>query len=247
MTLRALSLDLDDTLWPVWPAIARAEDALHAWLGEHAPRCAERYPLPAMRALRDRVARENPHLAHDFSEQRRLSLIAALRDSGEHDSLAERAYEVFYAGRNQVDLYPDVPAALARLTARFPVAALTNGNADLGVIGLKTHFAFTLGAREHGRAKPDASIFHAVCERLGCAPHEVLHVGDDPELDVLGAQRAGLRSAWINRGGVSWPHVETPDVAVRDLAALADWIDLNFPACLGGPMQGSRRSANERQ
>ena len=30
--VRALSLDLDDTLWPIAPAIARTEARLHAWL-----------------------------------------------------------------------------------------------------------------------------------------------------------------------------------------------------------------------
>ncbi|HNJ46754.1 MAG TPA: HAD family hydrolase, partial [Ottowia sp.] len=38
--IRAITLDLDDTLWPVWPTIARAEDALRAWLHTRAPRTA---------------------------------------------------------------------------------------------------------------------------------------------------------------------------------------------------------------
>jgi HAD superfamily hydrolase (TIGR01549 family) len=226
LTLRALTLDLDDTLWPIWPAITRAEENLHLWLKQHAPRCAERYPVAAMRELRDRVARDNPHLAHDFSAQRKLSLATALRDSQEDEAHADAAFEIFVVGRNQVDLYPDVPQALARLAARFPIAALTNGNADLNRIGLHEHFEFQLGAREHGCAKPDPGIFLAACERLGCAPHEVLHIGDDPDLDVVGARRAGLRAAWINRNGLEWgyPH-DLPDIAVCDLGELADWLD----------------------
>ena len=31
-TIKAVTLDLDDTLWPVWPAIERAEKALENWL-----------------------------------------------------------------------------------------------------------------------------------------------------------------------------------------------------------------------
>jgi putative hydrolase of the HAD superfamily len=95
-------------------------------------------------------------------------------------------------------------------------------------------FRFQLGAREHGAAKPDASIFHAACERLGCAPGEVLHVGDDVEMDVVGAHRAGLRTCWLNRADAAcegaapraWPRDDVrPDLEFPSLAALADWLD----------------------
>src|SRR5260221_14020966 len=82
---RAITIDLDDTLWPIAPVIARAEAALHDWMLAHAPNAAARYPVAAMRALRDAVAEANPHLAHDFTAQRKISLARALTDSG-HDA-----------------------------------------------------------------------------------------------------------------------------------------------------------------
>ncbi|MBB5209631.1 HAD family hydrolase [Chiayiivirga flava] len=227
--IRALTLDLDDTLWPIWPAIERAEAALHAWLAQHAPATAARYPMHAMRELRDRIAAQNPELAHDFSAQRRLCLDHALRECDDDAACAQAAFDVFYAARNQVDLYEDTIEGLTRLAQRFPLAALTNGNADLRVIGLQQHFVFQLGAREHGAAKPDPGIFHAACARLQCTPDEVLHIGDDPELDVLGAHRAGLRTVWINRRDEPWPHPEQPDFIAPDLHALADWLDALQP------------------
>jgi len=42
-------------------------------------------------------------------------------------------------------------------------------------------------------------MFHEACRLAGAAPEEVLHIGDDPHLDVLGARRAGLQAAWIRR------------------------------------------------
>ncbi len=223
---RAITLDLDDTLWEIAPVIQRAESVLHEWLRMHAPRCAARYSIEQMRALRDAVAAANPHLAHDFTAQRTLSLAQALAEVDEDPSLADAAFEAFHAARNHVQLYPDVAGALPRLAARAPLAALTNGNADLKRIGLHASFVFALGAREHGAAKPDRGIFHAACERLGLEPHQVLHVGDDPELDVLGAHRAGLRTCWINRRGALWPHAEaSPDLDLAHLDALADWLD----------------------
>ena len=231
--VHAITLDLDDTLWPIAPLIGKAESALDAWLQRHAPRTAARWPQPAMRALRDRIAREHPHLAHDFTTQRLLSLREALREAGDDESLADGAFEAFFAARCDVVHYDDTIVALERLAARVPLAALSNGNACLQRIGLMHLFAFQLGAREHGAAKPDASIFHATCARLGVAPAHVLHVGDDIEMDVLGAHDAGLRSCWLARDDHAhaprdWPHAHArPDLTVTTLTALADWLDAN--------------------
>jgi len=223
---RAITLDLDDTLWPIAPVIERAEVALHEWMLAHAPNTAARYPVVEMRALRDAVAQANPQLAHDFTAQRKLSLAHALTEGGHDPDLAEAAFTAFHVARNRVDLYPDVAHALTRLAAHAPLAALTNGNADLVQIGLHQCFVFALGAREHGIGKPDVGIFHAACTRLGIAPHDTLHVGDDPDLDIVGAARAGLRTCWINRRNETWMHAELrPDLVFQDLGALADWLD----------------------
>jgi FMN hydrolase / 5-amino-6-(5-phospho-D-ribitylamino)uracil phosphatase len=228
---RAITLDLDDTLWPIAPAIRAAEDALADWLATHAPDVARRWPVAAMRALRERIAAERADLAHDYSAQRRLSLAHVLADCGCDPALAAPAFDAFFAARNRVECYPDAIGALERLSARAPVAALTNGNADLAVIGLSRHFSFALSAREHGKPKPSRCIYLAACGRLGLAPHEVLHVGDDVELDVVGAARAGLATCWINRpagdaGARAWPRSDMrPDLEFSTLAALADWLD----------------------
>ncbi|WP_342316793.1 HAD-IA family hydrolase [Lysobacter sp. FW306-1B-D06B] len=224
--VRAITLDLDDTLWPFAPIGARVERVLHDWLTTHCPRTAQRFPIEAMRELRERIYFERPDLAHDFSLLRKLSLVRAMELAGDDPLHADAAFEAFYDERNRVEFYDDSLDALARLAARVPLAAISNGNADLARVGIGTHFVFQLGAREHGTPKPAASIFHAACERFPLAPADVLHVGDDIEMDVLGAQRAGLRSCWINRTGAHWPHADVrPDLEFTTLAGLADWLD----------------------
>jgi len=224
--IRAITLDLDDTLWPIAPAIDRAEAALETWLATNAPRTLARWPLPARRALRDAVDAEHPHLAHDFTRQRLITLERMLRDAGDDVALVDAAFEAYFAARCEVEHYPDSVPALERLAARLPLAALSNGNACLTRIGLIHLFRFQLGAREHGIGKPDASIFHAACAQLGVEPRAVLHVGDDVELDVVGAHRAGLRTCWINREGLAWPREDIrPDLVFDSLAGLADWLD----------------------
>ncbi|QDW66988.1 HAD family hydrolase [Luteimonas granuli] len=244
-TVRAITLDLDDTVWPFAPIGARIERVLDAWMRTHSPATADMFPVEAMRALRARVSAENPALAHDMSALRRLTLEAALRESGGDVALVDAAYDAFFAERNRVECYPDAIHALERISARLPVAALSNGNADLARIGLDHLFTVQLSACSFGAAKPDPAIFLAACTRLDVPPAQVLHVGDHPEADVAGAARAGLRSCWINRAGddgrrAEWRHAEVvPDLHFDSLAALADWLDA-APAAPGDRLRSSR-------
>ncbi len=219
--IRAISLDLDDTLWPISPLIERAEAALHAYLDRHCPRTAAAYPVPRMRALREQVAREHPQLAHDFTQQRLICLARALAESGEDAHHAQAAFEALYRERNRVVFYADTLSALDALGARFPLAALTNGNADLERIGIRSRFAVVVAAREMGVAKPERTIFEHTARQLGVALDEVLHVGDDPYLDVEGAARSGMRTCWVNRGAAAWPtDLPRPDLEVASLGML---------------------------
>ena len=226
-SLLAISLDLDDTLWPVWPAIVRAERRLHEWLVLQAPATARRHDTAGLRALRDRVGLEHPERQHDLTWLRLESLRRALRDAGDDPALAEPAFEVFFDERQRVELFDDVRPALERLAARYPLVALTNGNADLRRIGLAPLFREVVTAREFGVGKPDPRIFAAACERIGAAPERVLHVGDDLVLDVQGALQAGLRAAWVVRPEIHPQPPSAPEsvhAVVRELGALADML-----------------------
>lgn len=219
--IRAISLDLDDTLWPIWPVIDRAEHELFGFLEKHAADAMRDMSIERLRAVRDRLWLEHPQHAHDYSTLRRLSLRAVLEPHGYGPETVEAAFEVFYAARNRVTLYPDAGPALEELASRFALVSLTNGNADLGRIGLKHHFGAEFSAKSLGVAKPDPRCFMAVAESLGLPSAAIAHVGDDPLLDVEGARRAGMLAVWINRRGESWPHAEPPDLEITTLSELA--------------------------
>ena len=235
MRILAISLDLDDTLWPVEPAILAAETHLDDWLKQHHSAVAAAWPIDALRALREQVAADRPDLAHDFTTQRMLTLERAFAVCGIGDQHVDAAFEVYYAARNRVDCYDDARPALEAIAMRLPLISISNGNADLERIGLRQYFRHCISARECGVAKPAAAIFHDACARLGLAPENVLHVGDDPLLDVIGAHDAGLRTAWLNRSCGLWPErtaaagaerpVIVPDIELRDLGELARWIE----------------------
>jgi putative hydrolase of the HAD superfamily len=88
--------------------------------------------------------------------------------------------------------------------------AVSNGNADIHRVGLGDYFVGHVGAREVGVAKPHPGIYHQAVARARAQAHEVMHVGDDPVLDVVAARRAGLGAAWLNRHGRAWDEAAAP-------------------------------------
>jgi 2-haloalkanoic acid dehalogenase type II len=221
--VRAVAFDLDNTLWDVGPVIERAELRLHEWLNEHCPRIPERVSMEEMRAARESLAREEPHNAHDFTYLRVASLSRYARECGYDEEVALRAFEVFFAARNDLELFPDVRPALERLRSRFSLATLSNGNADLARIGLAEIFVLSLNARQIGVGKPHPRCFERLATELRLEPHQILYVGDDPVLDVEAARTAGLPTAWINRFALQWPSEIAPaDLAITDFTALAE-------------------------
>jgi len=200
-----LSLDLDDTLWPVAPVIARAESELFEWLSRRHPQAVRDHGIESMRKLRARVAERFPERLHDLTFLRRQALAEQFAASGYDESLADEALAVFLAARNRVELYSDVRPALDRLRRRYRLFALSNGNADLVRCGLAGYFEGHVTARAAGAAKPDARMFAMLLASAEVTAEQVLHVGDDPLADVVGAQRAGIRAVWLNREAREWP------------------------------------------
>jgi 2-haloalkanoic acid dehalogenase type II len=225
--IRAITLDLDDTLWPSAPTLTRAEQRAHAWLAGHAPVVAAMWPIEQLRALRLSIFSEHPELQHDFLRIRRMAMHTAFERAGLSGAAAheliEQVLDVFMTARNQVDLYPEVRDCLARLARRYALASLTNGNADVVRIGIGHYFNAAISAHAHGTSKPDPALFHIACRELACDPDEVVHVGDDIELDVRGARAAGLHVIWMNRTGAVWQDGDVP-VAVNDLLGLERWL-----------------------
>lgn len=220
--VRGITIDLDDTLWPIWPTIERAERVLAAWLAEHAPAAAALAgSAAALREVRNHIQTTRPDLHHDLSALRRESIRLVLERAGDNPALAEPAFEVFFAERQRVELFDDALPALEWLAARYPVVALSNGNADVHRVGLGRHFRAALSAREFGVGKPDPRIFHAGAQAAGAEPQHILHVGDDIHLDGVGGLRAGVQVAWVNRDDQPWPaDAPAPHVAVPDLLSL---------------------------
>jgi FMN hydrolase / 5-amino-6-(5-phospho-D-ribitylamino)uracil phosphatase len=214
-----LSFDLDDTLWPVGPVISGAEHAMFAWLRARYPQTVNGRDIESLRAQRAQVAERFPEHGHDLTFLRHRALKDLFTAAGHAESLADDALEVFFSARNRVEFYDDVRPALKRLQSRYRLFALSNGNADLQRCGVADLFAGHITAAAAGCAKPDPRIFAHLAQAAGVDAHQVLHIGDDPLADVVGATRAGMQAVWINRDGREWPAAyAAPARTIRSLA-----------------------------
>lgn len=220
MLIKAITFDLDDTLWEIWPVVERAEQRLHDWLAIHYPQIPQRFTPLELRNLSEEIVTARPEIAHDRTQLRKEALWLAAQRSDCTAFDVEAAFAVFYAARNAVELFADVRPALERLARRYTLASLSNGNADVRLIGLDDVFRFSFNAIDAGAAKPDPRLFRMACSQLEARPDQIVHVGDDPEHDVQGAAGVGFRTVWLNRTGRDWPGGPRADAEISDLAAL---------------------------
>jgi FMN hydrolase / 5-amino-6-(5-phospho-D-ribitylamino)uracil phosphatase len=217
----AICFDLDNTLWQVEPVLIRAERILADWLQTRYPRIPERFPAAEVLQMRAALLHDEPHQAHDLSYLRRETLARCALAVGYERDMAHEAFAVWHAARNQVEPFTEVIPALEKLKARFRLATLSNGNADLAVIGMAHHFEVMLSAGALGCAKPDPRAYEGLADALTLNPAEILFVGDEPHADVVGPRTAGMQTVWVNRGGVVWPTaLPAADASITDLDGL---------------------------
>lgn len=219
--IKAITFDLDDTLWAIWPVVERAEKRLHDWLAGHYPRIPAQFTPLQLRELCDEIAATHPDIAHDRTQLRKDALQLVAQRCGYVEFDVETAFTVFYLARNAVQLFADVRPALERLAQRYKLASLSNGNADVRLIGLDDVFSFSLNAIDTGAAKPGPQMFDLARHRFNVAAEHIVHVGDDPEHDIQGAANVGFQTVWINRTGRDWPdHLKRADMEITDLQQL---------------------------
>jgi HAD superfamily hydrolase (TIGR01662 family) len=122
-------------------------------------------------------------------------------------------------------LYEDAIPTLERLRrAGLKLGLVTNAARDLEAFVVHHGLDVDAGvvSRDHGFAKPSASIFSAVLELLEVAPQEAAMVGDSLRDDVEGARALGMRGVLVDREN------RYPDVAerLRDLTRLPEALGL---------------------
>ncbi len=223
--IKAISFDVDGTLWDFEDALARGLEAALREVRLIDPEGTEGLTVDhldqAWVVERDRqwgTITDLVKLRHDAMRR-------AFADIDTPDNhLANRATGAYLEERNRNSRpFADVVPGLEWLHGSYTLGTLTNGSMRPERLGLEKFFDFIVMSVEHGGIeKPDPRIFEIAVREARCEPHELLHVGDHIEYDVRGANDAGVKSVWLNRTGERSSSGVRPDLEVTCLSELAD-------------------------
>ena len=223
--IKVLSFDLDDTLWPCFPTILRAEDLLYQWLAEHVSAITDSYDIYQLRDKRRSLLDRYPELAYDLTQLRIRSFEVLAEEFELADDWIVPAFEVFYEARQQVTLFDDVRPVLDELVKSFSLVSLTNGNADTVKTGVDHWFDHALNSATVGKLKSEPDIYRQVQKMTDVHAQQMVHIGDDPLNDVSGAKSAGVSAIWLNRDQKPWTLDSCePDAVIHSLHELPDLI-----------------------
>ena len=202
--IRLLTFDLDNTLWDVGQVIRHAEQQMYGWLDEVVPEYRSVMTQDVLLELRQQVVDERPELGHDVSGLREAVLFKGMQRIGLGDREAAEnarlAFQAFFDARQEVVFFEHALEALAELARDYQLAALTNGNAHVGKIGLDRYFTFAYSSADVSASKPAPDIFHAALDRAGVHAYESIHIGDHLVDDIHGAGSVGMHTIWVNHG-----------------------------------------------
>lgn len=106
-----------------------------------------------------------------------LGMTNAGLSAGQAAEGADAAMANFAHWRSLIDVPQETHDTLAALAEKWPLVAVTNGNAQPELFGLSDYFRFVLRAGPDGRSKPFADMYHLAAERLDLPLDQILHVG----------------------------------------------------------------------
>ena len=164
--------------------------------------------------LRDGFALTAAGASRPFAELGADALRTVLHGA-DLDRDTDAAVDHVMSGFAELTVHPDVPEGIRALRASGRrLATLTNGSTQVSErlltdAGIRDQFEALLSVEDAGAWKPARAAYEYAAQACGTDPADMLLVAVHP-WDVDGAARAGLATAWIDRGGAPYPQSFTP-------------------------------------
>jgi len=155
-----------------------------------------------------------------------------LLESNIDDSeFAEYLSKEFPKQRRKIhNVFEDAEPALIELKNKYILALITNGASDLQRekiegSGLAKYFDEIVIAGDVGIRKPKPEIFNIVLSRIVTKPDEAIMIGNALDSDIIGAQKAGIKTVWLNRKKEENQSNIKPDYEIYSILGLQQILD----------------------
>lgn len=199
-----ISFDLDDTLYDNNPIIAKAELEFAKFLQEKYKLKSECSSLAFWQHYKQEAILQDEALKDDVGLARRHGIKIALKSQNIliNDEESQSLVDTFIFMRSKNIYVSDkVKLLLKKLSLKYKLIAISNGNVDIDLIGIKDYFLYDLRpCYKQNKRKPYNDLFTKALDIFNLKPHELLHVGDEPYTDVLGSIYANCQCAYLKRG-----------------------------------------------
>ena len=228
---KAISFDLDDTLYNNRPIMLAIEKKMVSYFAEILPTHELNFNRRYWASFRHQAIHDNNDLNHDVVQVRfesyRLGFLALNMSENEAVKQAQAALDYFILLRSDFTVPKPSHELLASLSQKFPLVAISNGNVDTKALGIAQYFQYIYHAgfqenmdKQLLKQKPAIDMFSLVCQQLAIKSEELLHVGDCGFADIHGALNAGCQTAWLPLYGVGKPLQQLPHIELINLQEL---------------------------
>lgn len=151
-----------------------------------------------------------------------------LKDFGvKDDILAEKIGDAYVSrSPSKTHLFPYVHEALSYLERKYNLYIITNGFNEVQFSKLKNcnldqYFNKVFTSENAGANKPNRIIFEKALKDVNAKKTESIMIGDDFDVDVLGAKRFGMDQVWFNTNGF-----EATEAITYEIHSLKELIDI---------------------
>lgn len=205
--IKAITFDLDDTFWDVKPVLINAEMKTRKFIEDKIGKL-EWGSWEEFKLIREKLIIEDASYEFDVGKLRKKLLLMKIQerisDEKTANELSESAFQLFFQERNKVEFFPSVLDEIEKLSQIYKLGCLTNGNANIEIIGISKFFKFNISSKDVSANKPSENHFHKAIELLGVSKEELLHIGDHKINDMHGAISYGVQALWFNPNKEIW-------------------------------------------
>lgn len=226
---KAISFDLDDTLYHNGPIMEVTEAKMARYFDALlTPKIPGSFDFDFWLPYRNQLLFTQPELIHDVGALREAAYALGLQYLGYNLATAKQAsaqaQDYFNVCRSDFIVPQASHDLLSELQKKYPLIAISNGNANTQSLGIDHYFTHIYHAGNGNKQKPNADMFHQACKQINIEPLELLHVGDCGYSDIYGAHAAGCQSAWISTYNIGKPLKVLPNIHINDINDLLEFI-----------------------